>query len=340
MMDRAEKRKAIADKVAADIPRLTAEIAKRREKLAKAKERAQPGKGKLAAGWFAIWDRAVMPIARAEGSLARAIKRAPIAQTKAQETAARARQLAAAKIRRDAQTASINRHFETVHAGPHPQARWNAERAEEAKRMKRLTKQIHKRTSKDFSNRFMLEKPLKLPDPVQQPDLTAEAEAPAIAPREGLIPGTFKVMDPARLRGGLLDADPLPPRWTARRVGERLIEAMDVLQRMPMTLWPKGYGAMWPAYRHEAGELAHQAGAGTLAIGRNVIARTATADEVDRMNEALEWPLQYLAQCNAWSLRALNGWAMEAIDADGEDAPTDLLQFIADALNAAKEVVR
>jgi hypothetical protein len=120
-----------------------------------------------------------------------------------------------------------------------------------------------------------------------------------------------------------------------------LIEAHEILQRLPMSIWPKGYGAMWPAYTHDAGELAIQAGAGTLELGRNAVIRTASADEVARMNEALEWVIQFLSDCNPWSLAALNGWASSSdADPDAADVPRDLLEFIAEALNAAKEVVR
>ncbi|WEF52544.1 hypothetical protein AFIC_001035 [[Pseudomonas] carboxydohydrogena] len=136
----------------------------------------------------------------------------------------------------------------------------------------------------------------------------------------------------------MLDPDPLPPTWTAEHVGKRLIEAHAVLNRVPMKLAPAGYGAMWPAYRHEAGELAHQAGAGTLAIGRNVIVRTASADEVARMNEALQWPMQFLG-ATPHAAEYVNWWASHS-EPQEEDRPTSYLQIIADALNAAKKVVR
>ena len=222
---------------------------------------------------------------------------------------------------------------------PNITEQWNAERAGEARRLKKLKGKIEKRTRKDMTKHAMFPMPVKLPEVPQQPDLS-EPEADAPPPREGLIPGTYRIVDPDRL-GVLLDPDPLPPIWTPRHVGARLIEAMEVLQCSPGRVGPKGYGAMWPAYRHESGELAHQAGAGTLAIGRNVVRRTVGADEAARANEALLWPMQFLNHVNAWALLALNYWASdpEATPED-EDAPRDMLKFIADCLNAAKEPVR
>lgn len=340
MTDRATKRKAIADKLAAAIPRLRADIAKRRVRmeLAKVTTLAAPVRGKLAAGWFSSWEKHAFTIARLEGSLARALKREPVARTIAEEIAHREREKAHAKQRRDAMTRSLNKRFDRLNEmAPHPQAHWDAEREAEAKRIKKMKRALERRTSKDKSPRWSItEKPLKLPDPIQQPDLSEEEEATP-PPREGLIPGTYRMVDPARL-ASLLDPDPLPPTWTAEHVGKRLIEAHAVLNRVPMKLAPAGYGAMWPAYRHEAGELAHQAGAGTLAIGRNVIVRTASADEVARMNEALQWPMQFLG-ATPHAAEYVNWWASHS-EPQEEDRPTSYLQIIADALNAAKEVVR
>lgn len=277
---------------------------------------------------------------RADAKAAKAEAKAAAAAEKAARKAAREAAQAAAQKRRDAINAAIGARLDRLNAEqPDITARWNAERAEEEKRLKKLKAKIEKRTRKDMTKHAMFQMPVPLPEIPQQPDLS-EPEADAPPPREGLIPGTYRVVDPDRL-GGLLDPEPLPPVWTPRHVGSRLIEAMDVLQRAPDRVGPKGYGAMWPAYRHESGELAHQAGAGTLSIGRNVIRRVVGADEAARANEALLWPMQFLNHVNAWALLALNYWASdpEATPED-EDAPRDMLKFIADCLNAAKEPVR
>jgi hypothetical protein len=344
MSEAATKRRAIADKLAADIARLRKEIADRRANMLKAKERAlsKPHKCPLTAGWFDAWSRHAPPIAKAEGSLARALKRLPQAQTKAQFAEGQERKAAATRAAIRARNVALMRRLALKDGAAEISARWKVERSGEEKRIKKLKKQLEKRTRRDLTARpDWMKKPLPLPPPIEQPNFAEVEEAEIPPPREGLIPGTYKVMDPRRFSLSLLNPDPLPTRWTSRHVGTRLIEAHDVLRRMPASIWPKGYGAAWPAYKYEQGELAVQAGAGTLQMGRNLIVRTASAEEVARMSEALDWIMQFLSGCNYWSLAALNGWASSTeATPDDKDAPTELLEFIAAALNAAKEVVR
>ena len=257
---------------------------------------------------------------------------------KAREAATRGAARKAKKAKLDAQTAAITSRLDRLkQTTPDLSAKWQAERAEEKKTLKKIKDRLAKRTTKDIANRFIFEALPTLPEPVAQPDFSKPDPVEAPPPREGLIPGTFKLIDPNRI-APLLDADPLPKRWTARHVGVRLIEAMEVLKILP-GCGNGGSSSVWPAYLNEGVELAYQAGAGTLAIGRNNVRRIASANEVARMNEAITWPMQYLSGCNFWSLGALNEWAI-AGDPDSKDAPNDLLQFIAEALNAAKEVVR
>lgn len=359
MTGNAAHRRAIADKLAADILRLRKEIADRRAHLAQAKARALAKQTEAAQkldlngskrewmmidnSWFAAWSRHAPPIAKAVGSLARAQKRLPDAIAKAEFAEGQERKAAAVRAQIRARNVGLMRRLDALKDGAaEVTAKWNVERREEEKRIKKLKKQLEKRTRRDLTARpDWMKKPLPLPPPIVQPDHIEANEAEPPPPREGLIPGTYRVLDPSRIGLGLLDVDPLPPRWTPRHVGNRLIEAHDVLRRLPASIWPKGYGAMWPEYAHDAGELAIQAGAGTLQMGRNLIVRTASADEVARMNEALDWILQFLSGCNYWSLAALNGWASSTeATPDDKDAPTELLEFIASALNAANEVVR
>lgn len=139
----------------------------------------------------------------------------------------------------------------------------------------------------------------------------------------------------------MLDAPPLPKVWTAQHVGRRLIDAHATLRCMPERGKPKGYGALWPPYRHEAGELAVQAGAGTLLLGRNRIRRVPSGDEIVLMEESLAWIGKYLSGANLWARTALISWADDPnSEPDDPDAPIDLLEFIAKALNAEKRVVR
>lgn len=304
-MGKAAKRRAIADKVADDIVRLRKDIADRRKHLDRAKARslAKPHRCALTCGWFDAWSRHAPQIARAEGALARALKRLPEAITKAEDAATRDRLRASRCAAIGVRNIGLMRRLDALRAAaPSLQQRWDAERRSEEGRLRKIKKRLEARTRKDVTARpDWMRKPLALPPPVRQPDLSLpDVVVDAPPPREGLVPGTYRLVDPERLRINLLDEELLPSSWTARHVGKRLIEAHDVLRRLPSSVWPKGYGVTWPAYAHDAGELAIQAGAYTLEIGRNVILKTASADEVARMNEAMDWIWQYLAGCNAW----------------------------------------
>lgn len=226
-------------------------------------------------------------------------------------------------------------------AAPAVAKQWKDDRAKEPKRLKKLKAAIAKRTSKDYTARpDWMRKPVTLPPPIEQP-VDHDVDVVAPPPREGLIPGTYSVRNPSRLTP-LLDVAPLPSAWTAQHVGQRLIDAYATLRCMPERDKPKGYGAMWPAYKNEAGELAIQAGAGTLLLGRNRIRRVPSADEVALMEQAMTWIGKYLSGVTAWARMALISWA-EDRDSDPEKmhpAIEGLLQFIADALNRENRMVR
>jgi len=331
----AAQRRAIAEKIAAKVERLRQEIDDRRKHLAQARARGNAS-----------------TIAKAEGAIAKTeevlhaeLKRLGPAIDRAEHAEAQERKKAAERAAIRARNIGLMRRLDALReAAPSIRAQWEAERKDEEKRLKKLKKKLEQRTHKDqFTGpkrrgRYW-EKPIPLPPPIEQPDLSDTVDA--APPREGLIPGTYKVVDPDRLCLNLLDDEPLPASWTPRHVGKRFIEAHDVLRRLPMNVRPQGYSALWPEYTFEPGELAIQAGAETLAIGRNVVFRTASASEVARMSQALEWIVRYLTRCNAWSLVYLNQWASSR-DAtpDDKDAPVDLLEFIAAALNEAKEPVK
>lgn len=226
-------------------------------------------------------------------------------------------------------------------AAPAVSKQWAEDRAKEPKRLAKMKAELRKRVNRDITSRpDWMQRPVSLPPPIEQPTDLDVIEPPAPPPREGLIPGTYTFRDPARLRP-LLDLPPLPTTWTAEHVGRRLIDAHATLRCMPERDKPKGYGACWPAYRAEAGELAIQAGAGTLLLGRNRVRRVPSGDEVALMDEALTWIGQYLSGANAWARMALIRWADDTdSEPDDADAPIDLLDFIAKALNAEKRVVR
>jgi len=249
----------------------------------------------------------------------------------------------------------VNKRLDALAAAaPDITERWKRERAQEPKRLKKLKKRIAARVYKDHGGAqppqeppAWMQKPIALPPPVAQPQgVDVIADAPLTLPdRPELLPGTFTLVDPARLSGGLdvLDREPPPPTWTAEHVGYRLIEAHEILRRMPMKLRPAGFGSPWPEYRYEAGDLVHQAGTGTIDMARGTLRRSATADEVARCNEAIVWPLLFLKGSNSWALGALNDWARDPGEDHGRDIPPairPMLDAIAAALTAAGELVR
>lgn len=327
MTDRAAKRRAIADKLSATISRLTAEIAgcaagtKKRERL-------------------------VAQLARAQERLPATLGKAEAAELRDRE-----RKLKRAKI--EAANVGYMRRLDALRAeAPAIQALWEKERSDEGRRLEVRRKQLRKRTYKDTQGDAAAahrhdwwRRPAKLPDPVQQPaPAELDDSAGGAPPRDGLIPGTFKLVDVSRL-GQIVDRPRLPAVWTARHVGMRLIEAHRVVARIPANILPKQFGAAWPAYRHEFGEQVIQAGAGNLFRGRNAVYRGASADEMARCTEAIAWPLQFLSAMSS-AARDVNYWAaelteeeFERIDDGDPRAPWDALQMIADALNAAREPV-
>lgn len=221
-------------------------------------------------------------------------------------------------------------------------AEWEAVLADEVRRLKKLRERLRDRTTRDRdwkpeppSSFELLASPLS--DPVKP--FTVDDFLPP--PRPGLLPGEFYTIDPARMAAAA--PQPLPARWTADHVGARLIEAHAVLRRLPDRIYPAKFGAAWPAYQHEGGELAVQAGAGTLEIGRNRIAIGASAGEIANMNEAFGWLMTILRGEDRWSLARLNGWAEDANTYDAEKVPLicrPMLAKIAAALNKANVVVR
>lgn len=341
MASRAHKRRVIAEKLAMTIARLQAEIVDRRKHLEEAKKRALAAtpKGSFASvpSWFAVWSRHAPPLARAVGQLDRAMKRLPTARDKAalatmleREKEAQRERIAAANV------GYMRRLDELAAAAPAVQARWDKERAQEAKRMKSLRKRIEKRTRKDGPEQpKWFQKPRKLPDPIQQPDLSEAAETEVMeAPRPGLLPGTYRVMEP-RQAMRLVEKPAVPKVWTASYVGVRLIEAHKVLARTPGTIWPKSFSAAWPLFKVEASE--------ELILNERRRPRYSPSKEaIDRMNEAISWPMQFLSNRHG-AAADVNWWAADAaweqLDFDSRNAPWTELQVIANGLNAAKEPV-
>lgn len=104
---------------------------------------------------------------------------------------------------------------------------------------------------------------------------------------------------PRRVMAGGSPKRRIPDRWTPVHVLDRLEEAYAVLARMPMSIWPKGYKSLMPAYAYSYEDLVGQAETGELerlTRERNHYrVRGATAAEVARMEQALGWAGEYLA---------------------------------------------
>lgn len=328
MTDKAVQAQERVTKLEASIERLRKEVADRKAHIATA---AHP-------------ERHRKPLEDAEGRLARAIEKLPQAKERAAEIAISERKRNAKRKRLQAATVAIGRRLDALREGAaEVDARWRHERKAEPRIVKRLTKKIRDRTTKDqrSSTAEWRRRPVRLPPPIEQPepDAVSVTLTPETLPdRPDLMPGTFKMMDPARL-APLLDEDPLPPSWTWRHVGRRLLDAFDTIRVLPEKDKPKTFGSMWPSYRPEAGDLAHQAGQGTLA--RPTGRRSVSAVEVELMEEAIEWPLQFLNSLPDYNKQWLMFWLNDPnSELDSGTAPKEYFEAIATALNAAHEVVR
>lgn len=127
---------------------------------------------------------------------------------------------------------------------------------------------------------------------------------------------------------GRTDAQPrraareLPTTWTLIHVLDRLEEAFTVLAALPARTRPKQYGNAMPTpvqERMSFKDLIDMSESGELEqmeADRNRVRLAVTAAQVTRMDEALRWPAQYLADrpemAKAVSLRAL--WAAMRTD--------------------------
>lgn len=227
-----------------------------------------------------------------------------------------------------------------------PSPEWKAQIDDEARRIERHRKRLRDRTTRDRDWKPDPPPAFAFFDPppiVQRSDADIDP-ASIIPPRPGLLPGDFLLIDPRRLNAALADMASMPPaKWSEAHVGSRLIEAHAVLRRIPEKILPAKFGAAWPAYRHEGGELAVQAGAGTLEIGRNRVMIGATSEEIARMNEAFGWLLTILKGEDRWTLARLNGWAEDSDFFDDAKVPIAVrscLRKIACVLNKTGVVVR
>jgi hypothetical protein len=115
----------------------------------------------------------------------------------------------------------------------------------------------------------------------------------------------------------------LPSTWSFLHVMERMEEGFRVLGRLPMATRPRGYINSMPIYRHDRGDLNSQLETYELermAKLRNRVRIPPSPAEIDRMEEALRWPAEFLAGNEFHHLaRAVNlGCQWAAVDADVE----------------------
>jgi len=124
-----------------------------------------------------------------------------------------------------------------------------------------------------------------------------------------------------------------PERWDANVVAERLIEAFKTLARVPVQRGPAPPGNAMPEYLYEWSDLLAQAETDQLEgheeIDRqqfwNIAAAVRdtwdernfrrilpTAFEIQRMKDALGWPMVYLSDADPLLPRLVNQWAAHA----------------------------
>jgi hypothetical protein len=89
----------------------------------------------------------------------------------------------------------------------------------------------------------------------------------------------------------------IPDSWDQVHVLDRMEEAFETLGRMPMATRPKGHASIWPRYAYEHGDLIAQIETHELERmlrQRNRVRLPTTPAEIQRMNEALAWPMTHL----------------------------------------------
>ncbi|WP_454813795.1 DUF6362 family protein [Labrys neptuniae] len=91
--------------------------------------------------------------------------------------------------------------------------------------------------------------------------------------------------------------------WTPELVMERMVEAFETLRRVPASVGPKAFGNGWPAVIHDLADMIH------WEPGKEPRRLPPSLAQITRMEEALAWPSQFLAD-QPLAADALNLWAM------------------------------
>jgi hypothetical protein len=132
----------------------------------------------------------------------------------------------------------------------------------------------------------------------------------------------------------------VPERWSVIAVMERMEEAFRTLARLPIAVRPRGYVNSMPFYVYDRGDLNAQMETHELermARLRNRVRIPPSPTEIERMEEALRWPITYLSGAESHHVaRAVNlGSLWSAFDAD-IDARLKPLNITRRAFNARK----
>jgi hypothetical protein len=155
--------------------------------------------------------------------------------------------------------------------------------------------------------------------------------------------------DRAGMLGAIGRSEPLSPlartrrtpdRWTVLHVMERLEQAFRTLSQLPIATRPRGYINSMPFYVYDRGDLNAQMETYELermARLRNRVRIPPSPAEIARMEEALRWPILYLAGAEFHHVaRAVNlGSLWVAFDSD-VDERLKLLKITPRTFNARK----
>jgi hypothetical protein len=138
----------------------------------------------------------------------------------------------------------------------------------------------------------------------------------------------------------------IPETWDGAHVGKRMIEAFSTLRRLPLNLYPREFGNMWPAVYHEWTDRLAQEEMDFDDKEREIAARNRVktrprAVEISRMECAIAWPGHYLSSLDREAQRSRDqAWAravgLVAWHRSGERE----LEWIAKRLRMAPATVR
>jgi hypothetical protein len=125
--------------------------------------------------------------------------------------------------------------------------------------------------------------------------------------------------------------DTIEIAWHHKTVGGRLIEAAGTIRRMPMRVWPKEFGTIWPTYnpmtkaelqalKNEIMQIGGEAALAEWEKEQNRVTIPPSGTEIERADEALSWPLKYLLD-DRETAQAIGFWASTTFDIDAEIPP-------------------